>query len=94
MQAGGSLSRVVTCGMAESPRINWKFGALLQREGVTVYRLSQELAKTVSRATLYKWSNEAPQSLDLAVLVRVLDGLERLTGKTYALEDLMTYERG
>lgn len=65
---------------------------ILRREGVSVYRLHQELSKKVSRATLYKWGTEGPKSIDPQVLGWVLWGLERMTGKRYILQDLLEVE--
>lgn len=65
---------------------------ILRREGVSVYRLHQELSKKVSRATLYKWGTEGPKSIDPQVLGWVLWGLERITGKRYTFQDLLEVE--
>jgi len=73
-----------------SPQVHWKLPRLLEKEGISVYRLDQELTKRVSRATLYKWSSLAgPQQLDLKVLGWVLWGLERITGKSYTIHDIV-----
>ncbi len=77
----------------ENVRIKWKLPELLQREGVTVYRLQQELAKGVSRGVLYKWSNAPPKLMDLEVMARVLWGLEQITGKRFEISDVLEYER-
>jgi hypothetical protein len=75
--------------MSASLHVRWKLPEILRREGVSVYRLNQELAKKVSRATLYKWGTKRPKSIDPQVLGWVLWGLERITGKRYTLQDLL-----
>jgi hypothetical protein len=65
------------------------FKDLLEREGVSVYRLHQELAKQVSRTALYNWYQHPPKRLDFEVMVWVLWGLGGITGKTYSVADLL-----
>ncbi len=70
-------------------------GDLLTGERVSVYRLNRELAeagRTVSRTTLYRLAHNQPERIDLEVAGRVLWGLERITGKHYAVGDLLEYE--
>lgn len=73
----------------QPPKVTWKFRELLEREGVSVYRLHQELAKQVSRTALYNWYQQAPKRLDVEVVAWVLWGLRRITGKTYSVADLL-----
>ena len=82
--------------MSDTPFIvHWKLGKLLKAEGVSVYRLDQELAKQVGRSTLYRWSKaeSAPDRPDLEALGWVLWGLEQITGKRYLVTDILDYER-
>ncbi|WMT56223.1 hypothetical protein [Truepera radiovictrix] len=46
----------------------------------------------MSRTTLYRLASEQPERIDLEVAGRVLCGLEQLTGKRYAVSDLLEYE--
>lgn len=74
-------------------QLNWKFGQLLEQEGITAYRLHKQLvSKDVSRATLYRWLKEPPKMLDLELAKNVLEGLEQMTGKHYRLSDLVEFE--
>ena len=78
-----------------APVLRWKLGDLLTYERVSVYRLNRELAeagRTVSRTTLYRLAHAQPERIDLEVAGRVLWGLERITGKHYAVGDLLEYE--
>lgn len=74
--------------------IHWKLGELLEREGVSVYRLNQELNQRVSRNTLYRWASEMPDRPDLETLGWVMWGIEQITGKSYQLSDILEYRRG
>ena len=76
--------------MKTAPQVRWKLPALLQQERVSIYRLDQELAKRVSRTTLYKWgSAPGPKHIDPEVMGWILWGLERITGRRYKVEDLL-----
>jgi hypothetical protein len=77
-----------------APVLKWKLHSLLAQEGVTVYALNRRLTEarlSVSRTTLYRLANEQPERIDLEVAGRVLWGLEQLTGKRYAVSDLLDY---
>jgi hypothetical protein len=81
----------------KAPVLKWKLSDLLRQEQVTVYALNQRLAeagRSVSRTTLYRLASEQPERIDLEVAGRVLWGLEQLTGKRYAVSDLLEYEAG
>lgn len=79
--------------MEPRPHINWKLPEVLQREGVSIYRLDQELSKRVSRSTLYKWGGEpGPKQIDPEVMGWILWGLARITGKRYEFQDLVDIE--
>jgi hypothetical protein len=69
--------------------IKWKLGEVLEREGLTVYRLHQELSENVSRNTLYRLSNEQPERIELSITANILKALERLSGKSYGITDLL-----
>lgn len=78
-----------------TPVLRWKLGDLLTGERVSVYALNRRLAeagRTVSRTTLYRLAHEQPDRIDLEVAGRVLWGLEQITGKHYAVSDLLEYE--
>lgn len=71
----------------------WKFKALLERERISVYRLHQQVAPSrVTKETLYAWSRGTAKQIDLTTADRVLEGLRRLTGKTFNLGDLVEWQ--
>ncbi len=82
---------LLTMSSTAHPKIHWKLKELLKAEGVSVYRLYQELAKHVSRTALYTWTQKTPQRLDLEVLAWVMWGLKEITGKEYKVGDLLEY---
>ena len=78
-----------------SPVLKWKLSDILTSEHVSVYALNQRLVEAgqgVSRTTLYRLASEQPERIDLEVAGRVLWGLEQITGKHYAVADLLEYE--
>lgn len=77
-------------------RANWKLPSLLKQEKVTPYRLHQRLADLLgtSRTTVYRWSNELPDSLDVALLMGVVRVLREETGKNISVGDLIEYIEG
>lgn len=79
------------------PMVKWKFRALLDQEGVTVYALAKKLAgemdEPLSIRTLYRWSNSTPSNPSLEGIVWVLWGLEEITGKSYQISDVLEYHR-
>ena len=76
-------------------RANWKLPELLKREGVTPYRLHKDIEEseegTGSRNTVYRWSNELPDTLDVALLMSILYALRKRTGKPLNVSDLLEY---
>lgn len=74
----------------------WKLPALLKRERVTPYRLHQRLADILgtSRTTVYRWSNELPDTLDVALLMAIIRVLREETGKHITVSDLLEYREG
>jgi predicted transcriptional regulator len=75
-------------------RAIWKLPTLLKRESVTPYRLHQRLADILgtSRTTVYRWSNELPDTLDVALLMATIHVLREETGKNITLSDLLEYK--
>ena len=74
-------------------RASWKLPELLKREGVTPYRLHQRLYDILgtSRTTVYRWSNELPDTLDVALLMGIIEVLREETGKQITVRDLLEY---
>ena len=73
----------------------WKLPEVLKREGVTPYRLHKDIEASeggkASRNTVYRWSNELPDTLDVALLMSVLAALRTRTGKALSVADLLEY---
>ena len=71
----------------------WKLPDLLKREAVTPYRLHQRLYDMLgtSRTTVYRWSNELPDTLDVALLMGIIEVLREETGKKIMIGDLLEY---
>lgn len=78
--------------MALPFKVEWKLSRLLEKEGITVYRLEQTLAHKVSRGTLYRWAREQPQNPNLEGIGWILWGLKELTGKQFTVVDILEYE--
>lgn len=74
-------------------RAHWKLPNLLKQEQVTPYRLHQRLSEILgtSRTTVYRWSNELPDSIDVALLMGVIRVLREETGKKIEIADLIEY---
>ena len=75
-------------------RAHWKLPALLQQESITPYRLHQRLADILgtSRTTVYRWANELPDTLDVALLMAIIRVLRDETGKEFTTNDLLEYQ--
>ncbi len=73
--------------------ILWKLPELMKREGISAYRLNKELKGHAAPNTAYRWAREMPRTLDVDVLRWTLDTLERITGKTFSISDLLEYQR-
>lgn len=67
----------------------WKLPDYLEAHGLTRYELMQELGDGKGRVA-YKWKN-LPDRLDTEALARVLGALEKLTGETVSLDDVLEY---
>jgi hypothetical protein len=74
--------------------IRWKLPDYLKQRGISVYALQKETAQDVARNTIYRWGREGevPKYIDLDVLVSVIRGLERLTGQSVSISDLLEVE--
>jgi DNA-binding Xre family transcriptional regulator len=59
----------------------------LERHNITTYRLAQDSGITAS--TLYGLARKRTQHIDLATVSRIIDSLQRLTGKDVAITDLL-----
>lgn len=80
--------------MNEPFKLRWKLPELLEREGISVYRLAQELNKKVSRGTLYRWTRGVPDRPDIEAIGWVLWAIKTMSGKVYSISDLVEVEFG
>lgn len=71
------------------PRIRVKLRELLEREGVTAYRLHKEIKGRVGRSTLYRILTDPETPVTTDTIAVILVGLRRITGKEYELRDLL-----
>lgn len=67
----------------------WKLPEYLDTHNLTRYALMQELGDGKGRIA-YKWKS-LPERLDTEALSRVLDALEKLTGESVTLDDILAY---
>jgi hypothetical protein len=78
-------------GMAEAFEVKWKLDQLLKREGVTLYRLHQEIKEWVPRSSLYRYYGPQPKQVPLELLGFILWGLERIRGRRFQVADVLEY---
>lgn len=80
---------------AVKDKVIWKLPELLRRENITPYRLHKDIEASesgrASRNTIYRWSNELPDTLDVALLMSVLHAIRTRTGKAFSVCDLLEY---
>lgn len=67
----------------------WKLPEYLNTHNLTRYALMQELGDGKGRIA-YKWKS-LPERLDTEALTRVLDALEKLTGESVTIADILDY---
>lgn len=71
--------------------VNWRLSAILEENSITPYRLAEEVRGRVSRNSIYAIANAKTERVDLSTLSALLDGLRKLTGKSYSVGDLLEY---
>jgi DNA-binding Xre family transcriptional regulator len=59
----------------------------LERHKITTYRLAKDSGITAS--TLYGLARKRTQQIDLATVSRIIDSLQRLTGRKVSITDLL-----
>ena len=67
--------------------LEWRLQALLQREGVTPYRLAKEAG--ISTQNLYPLVRGEVTAIRAETLVRIINALARLTGRTHSVQDIL-----
>lgn len=73
--------------------VRWRLHEFLEENGLSVYRLHAELKGQMSRTGLYKITRGETQRVDFASLASILEALEKLTGKSVTLQDVLTYKK-
>lgn len=74
----------------QSVPVNWTVRPLLERHGITAYRLMKESG--LAQGTVYRLVNGDTRSLNAETLDRVMGALRRLTGEEIQINDLLHYE--
>lgn len=85
----------MTCATvaAMEDRFQWGLPDLLKREGITPYRLLKTLEdKSVSQTTVYRWSREMPERLDMPLFGNVIQALREISGREITANDLLIYK--
>jgi DNA-binding Xre family transcriptional regulator len=71
--------------------VKWKLKAYLDQHNVTPYRLWKESG--LAQSTIYTLSKDRGDRADLSTLGRIVETLERLTGKPVTPNDLLEVVR-
>ena len=73
--------------------VQWKLKELLEREGKTVYALSEAMGGATRRPALYaithKLPKKRPAKVGFEMLNNILAGLKSITGKTFSVADII-----
>jgi len=77
--------------MDVAPAVRWKLAATLKERGVTPYGLVK--ASGLAQATVYAIAQGKAQAVELETLTKLVAGIERLTGKPAAVNDLLEVAR-
>lgn len=67
--------------------VRWTLRPLLQRHGITPYRLMKESG--LARGTVYRLANGATRNLNADTVERVVVTLRRLTGEEVQISDVL-----
>ena len=74
------------------PMIRWRLKETIDALGITRYALQKESGVAMNTIrSMYEGDTKRP---DLEVLDSLIGTLERMTGKTFELGDLLEYQRG
>jgi hypothetical protein len=81
------------------PAMKWNLGQILEREGISAYRLHKTMEElddregpAVSRTTVYRWVHELPQTLDISLLTTLVAALRKITGRDLSLCEVLEYQ--
>jgi len=72
--------------------LRWRLAEFLRARKLTAYSLGKAMGTSYMN-TVYKMAKpgNGPSRVDLPTLVRVLDGLRKLTGEDVQLTDILEY---
>ena len=72
--------------------IHWRLADYLESRQYTAYALGKTMGATYMN-TVYKMAKKGkePSRVDIPTLLRVLDGLRKLTGEDVQLTDILEY---
>jgi DNA-binding Xre family transcriptional regulator len=71
--------------------VKWKLKELLDKHGITPYRLSIELQGQVNRNTIYSIARGEATRVDLETLRKLIEKLRGLTSKKLDTHDILAY---
>ena len=74
----------------------WKLPQLLKDENITPYKLHKlmnEGDRSAAQGTIYRWSRELPDTLDVTLLMGIIEVLRALTEKNIQVNDLILYRK-
>jgi DNA-binding Xre family transcriptional regulator len=71
--------------------VKWKLKSFLETHGISPYKLWQE--SKLARGTVYTIANGKGDRIDMNTLGTILHTLERLTGLTVGLDDVLEVVR-
>ena len=75
--------------MAEMSRIQTRLPVVMAEHRLTQRKLAE--ASGVRQATISQLYNETGKGVQFDTLTRLIDGLKKLTGKSYTVGDLLQY---
>lgn len=72
--------------------IHWRLADYLETRHLTAYALAKAMGTSYMN-TVYKMAKKGkePSRVDLPTLLRILDGLRKLTGEDVQLTDILEY---
>jgi DNA-binding Xre family transcriptional regulator len=72
--------------------LHWRLANYLEQRQITAYALGKAMGASYMN-TVYKMAKKGkePSRVDLPTLLRILDGLRKLTGEDVQLSDILEY---
>lgn len=72
-------------------RLTFNLAEIMDREGITKYRLHKETGIRANTMTAYY--NAESKRIDIENLERIINAINRISGKDYTLSDIIKTER-